>query len=118
MNIYSSLDELKNKKYAVSVGMYDGIHLGHQKMIDVLNKKAKEKGIESLVVTFEIHPKVVLNSTPPKLLMTNEEKVEYFKKLGVDNVLFLNFTKRVSKMGAAEFVEKVLVNRLNASVVV
>jgi len=118
MNVYLGLDELKNKKYTVSVGMYDGVHLGHQKMIKVLTEKAKKKGLESLIVTFEIHPKVVLNSDPPKLLMTNKDKIECFEKLGVDNVLFLNFTKRISNMEADEFVKKVLVDKLNAAEIV
>jgi len=118
MRVFNSLNEIADKNYVVSVGMYDGVHKGHQKLIEELKKKSKERDVENLIVTFEIHPKTVLNSNPPKLLMTKEDKKEYLEKLGVDSVLFLNFNKKISQMNAEEFVKKILVNKLNTSVII
>ena len=118
MKIFESINEVADKDYVISVGMYDGVHRGHQELIKELKNRSKEKNIENLIVTFEIHPKTVLNSNPPKLLMTKEDKKEYLEKLGVDNVLFLNFNKKISQMNAEEFVKKILVNKLNASIII
>ncbi|TYB31985.1 MAG: bifunctional riboflavin kinase/FAD synthetase [Candidatus Mcinerneyibacterium aminivorans] len=118
MKEFNSINEVEDKNYVVSVGMYDGVHLGHQRLIEKLKEKSQQLNLENLIVTFEIHPKTVLNANPPKLLMTKEDKKHYLEKLGVDNVLFLNFNKQISEMGAEKFVKRILVNKLNASAII
>lgn len=118
MRVFEGKDKVEKKNCVVSVGMFDGIHKGHQKMIEIMNKKADELNTESMVFTFEIHPRKILNSAPPKLLMTKENKIKYLKKFNVDNVVFLKFNKKISKMTAEEFVEEIFVKKLDAAAVI
>ena len=99
----------------VTVGTFDGIHLGHQALFRAIKKRALERSISSVLLTFEQHPLQVLRpeATPP-LLTTIEEKKEIFAQLGIDYAAFVPFTRAFSKYTPEEFVEEVLVRRLRA----
>ncbi len=103
-----------NKKYFITVGTFDGVHLGHQKIITHLVKKAKQKNCGTLLLTFDPHPrKVVQPSNAPMLLQTIEEKSEILSKLGLEIIFVQPFTKAFSKLNAEEYVKDILVNQLN-----
>ena len=103
-----------NKKYFITVGTFDGVHLGHQKIITHLVKKAKQKNCGTLLLTFDPHPrKVVQPSNAPMLLQTIEERSEILSKLGLEIIFVQPFTKAFSKINAEEYVKDILVNQLN-----
>lgn len=104
-------------KPILTLGTYDGVHLGHQKIIRSLVEKAKNENKESVLFTFEPHPRKVLypESYSVKLIDTVDEKLEKLEKLGLDTVILFPFTKEFSRLSAMEFVRDVLVNQIGIS---
>ncbi|WP_328562976.1 bifunctional riboflavin kinase/FAD synthetase [Streptomyces coelicoflavus] len=103
----------------VTIGSYDGVHRGHQLIIRHAVDRARELGVPAVVVTFDPHPsEVVRPGSHPPLLAPHHRRAELMADLGVDAVLILPFTKEFSKLSAADFVVKVLVDRLRAKAVV
>ncbi len=99
----------------VTIGTFDGIHLGHQDIIHKLQEISNKKKLKSIVLSFVPHPKIVLqNSTDIKLINTLDEKVEILKKYNIDYFIIKEFTKKFSRLTALEFVRDILVNTLNA----
>ena len=100
--------------YAASIGFFDGVHRGHQFLIERLKLIADEKGQDSMVITFAQHPRQVLQSDwMPRLLSTPEEKVARLRQTGIDRLEVLHFDADMSKLTAREFMEQVLLKRLN-----
>jgi riboflavin kinase / FMN adenylyltransferase len=96
----------------VTVGTFDGVHLGHRHVIDRVVERASRVGLPSLLVTFEPHPLEVVNpSAAPPLLTTHEEKLEILATCGLDYVALLPFTHALASHGAEEFVERILRRR-------
>ncbi|MFG2958795.1 bifunctional riboflavin kinase/FAD synthetase [Streptomyces sp. NPDC048291] len=103
----------------VTIGSYDGVHRGHQLIIRHAVDRARELGIPAVVVTFDPHPsEVVRPGSHPPLLAPHHTRAELMADLGVDAVLILPFTTEFSKLSAADFVVKVLVDKLHAKAVV
>ncbi|WP_030381307.1 MULTISPECIES: bifunctional riboflavin kinase/FAD synthetase [unclassified Streptomyces] len=103
----------------VTIGSYDGVHRGHQLIIRHAVERARELGVPSVVVTFDPHPsEVVRPGSHPPLLAPHHRRAELMAELGVDAVLVLPFTKEFSKLSPADFVVKVLVDKLHAKAVV
>ncbi|AYG80073.1 Riboflavin biosynthesis protein RibF [Streptomyces hundungensis] len=103
----------------VTIGSYDGVHRGHQLIIGRAVERARELGVPSVVVTFDPHPsEVVRPGSHPPLLAPHHRRAELMAELGVDAVLILPFTSEFSQLSAAEFVVKVLVDKLHAKLVV
>ncbi|MFD8819303.1 bifunctional riboflavin kinase/FAD synthetase [Streptomyces sp. NPDC059627] len=103
----------------VTIGSYDGVHRGHQLIIRHAVDRARELGIPAVVVTFDPHPsEVVRPGSHPPLLAPHHTRAELMAELGVDAVLILPFTTEFSKLSAADFVVKVLVDKLHAKAVV
>ncbi|MFJ8313661.1 MULTISPECIES: bifunctional riboflavin kinase/FAD synthetase [unclassified Streptomyces] len=103
----------------VTIGSYDGVHRGHQLIIGRAVERARELGVPSVVVTFDPHPsEVVRPGSHPPLLAPHHRRAELMGELGVDAVLILPFTSEFSKLSAADFVVKVLVDKLHAKLVV
>ncbi|AWI50916.1 bifunctional riboflavin kinase/FAD synthetase [Actinobacillus porcitonsillarum] len=105
---------------ALSIGNFDGVHLGHQNILARLNEKAKTLNFPSVVMVFEPQPREFFakksgNSTakPPARLMRLRDKLKYLEKAGVDFVLCVRFSAQFAKLTANEFIEKLLVERLN-----
>jgi len=99
----------------VTIGTFDGIHLGHQDIIHKLQEISNKKKLKSIVLSFSPHPKIVLqNNTDIKLINTLDEKVEILKKYNIDYFIIKEFTKEFSRLTALEFVRDILVNTLNA----
>jgi riboflavin kinase/FMN adenylyltransferase len=103
----------------VTVGTYDGVHLGHRRLIAETMLAAQETGVKSVVVTFGTHPLAVLRpEIPLRLLCTQEEKVAMLESTGVDEVVVLNFDHDRAKESAEDFVTEELVGALGATQVV
>lgn len=102
------------KNPVVTIGTFDGVHLGHQKIIQQLNEEAKKQVGESVLFTFFPHPRLVLypDSTGLKLLQTREEKIAKLERMGLQNIIMYPFTKEFSRLTAIEFVRDILVNQM------
>jgi riboflavin kinase/FMN adenylyltransferase len=86
------------KSSVVTIGTFDGVHIGHKVIIEKLKEQAKKLNCESVVITFFPHPRVVVNNDSKILLLTTlEEKKELIEKLGVDKLYIINFTKDFAK---------------------
>ncbi|HEX6418730.1 MAG TPA: bifunctional riboflavin kinase/FAD synthetase [Acidimicrobiales bacterium] len=104
---------------AVTIGAYDGVHLGHQAVIGEVRRRAAERGLESAVVTFDRHPaSVVRPESAPRLLTDLDQKLELLAATGVDHCLVVTFDEARSREPADDFVREVLVGCLAARLVV
>lgn len=95
----------------ITVGGFDGVHLGHQKIIKATRDWARQMGGEAIVITFESHPKGILSGRPLSFITSLEHKLMLFQRLGVDLTLILDFNK-VANLRAEDFVSGLIVNRL------
>src|SRR5690606_16507873 len=103
----------------VTIGAYDGVHLGHQAVIAEVRKRGEAAGLSSVVVTFDRHPaSVVRPESAPRLLTDLEQKLELLAETGVDHCLVITFDEARSREPAEDFVREGLVDCLNARVVV
>jgi riboflavin kinase / FMN adenylyltransferase len=103
----------------VTIGMFDGVHRGHQRTIDRAVEKARTVGLPSVVLTFDPHPsEVVRPGSHPPMLTSSRYKAELLEALGVDAMCVLPFTVDFSRMSPDEFVHAVLVEHLHAAAVV
>ena len=122
MNIYKLEDikELTASGSVVTVGMFDGVHVGHRHILSLLGRVAEEKGLRPVVVTFDRHPRQVLTEGVAThfRITTNEERGRLLSQCGVDTVVELPFTPQLAGMSACEFFEQVLVGQLNARALV
>ncbi|KNE78730.1 MULTISPECIES: bifunctional riboflavin kinase/FAD synthetase [Streptomyces] len=121
MQRWRGLEEIPEDwgRSVVTIGSYDGVHRGHQLIIGRAVERARELGVPAVVVTFDPHPsEVVRPGSHPPLLAPHHRRAELMAGLGVDAVLVLSFTKEFSRLSPADFVVKVLVDRLHAKAVV
>ena len=116
MEIISNLEYLKaNKNCIITTGTFDGVHLGHQSIINKLHDTAAKTRACSTVVTFEPHPQFVLiknRETELKLLTTLKEKIAIFEKLKIDRLVILPFTNELSNLTSEEFIENILIKKI------
>jgi riboflavin kinase/FMN adenylyltransferase len=115
MKIYHNLDDFSPLPLAVvTSGTFDGVHLGHQKILDRLKEVAQKHGGETVVITFWPHPRLVLNpiDTKLKLLNTFEERIELIKEQGIQHLLRIPFTKEFSNISSTDFIQKILVEKI------
>ena len=104
---------------AITIGTFDGVHIGHRKILERLINDAKKVGLKSTVLTFFPHPRMVLQKdTDIKLLNTLEEKIDILKDLGLDYLIIHPFTRDFSRLSATEFVRDILVNSLNTKKII
>lgn len=115
MKVFSSISEFTStKKTIVTIGTFDGVHIGHQKIIEKLIQGTKSSDCESLILTFFPHPRMVLNETSSiKLLNTINEKTSLLEKMGLENLVIHPFDKEFSNLSAEEFVKTILVDAFN-----
>lgn len=115
MRIFNSFDDIDHIPNPVlTIGTFDGVHMGHQKIIQQLNDEAAKIGGESVLFTFYPHPRMVLypDSHGVRLIQTQVEKLDKLKRLGLKNVIVIPFTIDFSRLSAIEFVRDYLVNKL------
>ena len=116
MRVFKGFDDiLEIPNPVLTIGTFDGVHLGHQKIIDQLNREAEKVGGESVLFTFYPHPRMVLypDSHGLKLIQTQAEKIDKLRRMGLQNVIIHPFSTEFSRLSALEFTRDYLVNRLN-----
>ncbi len=110
MQIAYSLEEVPQSAtpFALTIGSYDGLHLGHQAVLEYLVQTARKQNLNSAVLTFSNHPSTVLRPThPTPLVCMPEHKLKLFEKASIDMVILLPFTKEFSEQSADQFLRKV-----------
>ncbi len=115
MKVINSIDNYSSKKKSIiTIGTFDGIHLGHQKIIRKLVKESLSKNLLANILTFFPHPRMVLNKDSEiKLIDTIREKEKKLKNLGVNTLIIHPFTKEFSRMSSVEFTRDILIKKLN-----
>jgi riboflavin kinase/FMN adenylyltransferase len=115
LKIYQSLNEFKpSRKTIVTLGTFDGVHLGHNVILDKICKTAKQENLESVLLTFFPHPRLIVsNDSEIKMLNTMAEKAILLEQKGIQNFIIHPFDKLFSELSPREFVEQVLINQLN-----
>lgn len=120
MKTYSSIHSFTtDKKTIVTIGTFDGVHVGHKKILEKIAQNTNNSDCESLVLTFFPHPRTVLQTgTEMKQLNTIDEKSNLIEKAGIDNLVIHPFDKEFASLSAEEFVKKVLVDTFNIQKIV
>lgn len=115
MKIFHSIQDFNSQnKTIVTLGTFDGVHIGHKKIIEKLLQSTAGTDSESLILTFFPHPRMVLQeSSEIQLLNTLDEKIKLLKDSGLDNLIIHPFDEAFSRLTAEEFVSKILVEKFN-----
>jgi riboflavin kinase / FMN adenylyltransferase len=99
-----------------TLGTFDGVHIGHRRLLTRLVDVSRTTGVESAILTFDAHPQTIINpEQAPRMLSTLDEKLNVFESLGIDRVFILHFTTDIARMEAREFIEKYLIDCLGIS---
>lgn len=118
MIVLHSAEEFNGRASVVALGMFDGVHIGHQKLIRTAVELAKQMDAQSIVCTFDRHPLLLLRpDSAPEPLLTLEQNIEKFDQLGADAVLIQSFDKKFAAMLPEDYLES-LVDGLRARAVV
>lgn len=115
MNIYHSLDSFQRLECAVvTSGTFDGLHIGHKKILTRLKEISIQSGGESVVITFWPHPRLVVSedSQDLQLLSTIEEKIELFSQMGIEHLAIVPFTRAFSELSSDDFIRQILVDKI------
>lgn len=120
MRLFKDLNNLpKFSNTTLTVGTFDGVHKGHQKLIQRLNQKASAINGESLIITFHPHPRTVVKTEPAiKLINTIEEKVALLEKFGIQNLVVVPFNRNFSNQSPKEYIENFLIKNFNPKVII
>ncbi len=121
LKVFHSIDEFHRIKGAVvTTGTFDGVHIGHRKIIARLNEIAKRINGESVLLTFDPHPRMVLfpDDHGLELITSKEEKIDLLREAGIQNLIIHPFTKEFSRTESMDFVRKILVDKLGTEVLV
>lgn len=115
LNIFHSINDFTStKKTILTLGTFDGVHIGHKKILNKLTQNTENEKYESLVLTFFPHPRMVLQEhSDIKLLNTITEKIDLLKKIGIENLVIHPFDETFSRLTAEEFVSTILVDRFH-----
>jgi len=117
VQIHYDLEKFDAVNPVVTIGTFDGVHLGHQEVISELKRISALSGGDSVVFTFDPHPRIVVSPQKDslRLLSTKEEKISLMEKIGVDHLVIYPFTRAFSKLSYNEFVATILVEKMKIS---
>ncbi|HEY9194972.1 MAG TPA: bifunctional riboflavin kinase/FAD synthetase [Mucilaginibacter sp.] len=121
MRIYHNIDEFKALNNAVvTIGTFDGVHIGHRKIIAGIKELARETGGETVILTFFPHPRMILHPEDEsiKLITTIDEKARLMEQLGVDHLIITPFSRDFSNQTAEDYIRDVLVNKIGTKKIV
>ncbi len=97
----------------LTIGSFDGVHMGHHRILSMLLNIARKKGGDPVVLTFSNHPrKVLFPHTPPKILTTTKEKIKAIGDFGIENILMLEFTEEMAEMHAIDFINELILKKI------
>ena len=119
MTSFNNIDEFNSTDYTIlTIGTFDGVHLGHQKVLERLTKEAKNNNLKSTVLTFFPHPRTVLNPNKPlKLINSVNERTDLLSKSKIDNLIIHPFDKSFSELDPEKYVLEILVTKLKAKII-
>ncbi|MET4083593.1 riboflavin kinase/FMN adenylyltransferase [Pedobacter sp. UYP30] len=121
MKIYHNLSEFKALKNAVvTIGTFDGVHIGHQKIIKQVVDSANKQGAESVILTFFPHPRMIIDPENQnlKMISTLSEKAEMMEKLGVDHLIITPFTRDFSNQTPADYIKNILIKNIGTKQII
>jgi riboflavin kinase/FMN adenylyltransferase len=115
MEVYKGTDQLPIFRNAVvTIGTFDGVHSGHQQIIGQLKEEAAKINGETVIITFDPHPRRIVNAaTPVKLINTPEEKIELLSKKGIGHLVVVPFTEAFSQLTAGQYISEFLVAKFH-----
>jgi len=117
VQIHYDLNNFKAINPVVTIGTFDGVHLGHREVISELKRISALSGGDSVVFTFEPHPRIIIapHEDSLRLLSTKDEKINLMEKIGIDHLVIYPFTKEFSKLSYNEFITNILVEKMKIS---
>ncbi len=120
MRIFDSISDVnKDTNTTLTLGTFDGVHIGHRKIIEELNEKTQAHNGRNFLITFSPHPRsVITNNFDNILLSTLDEKIVLFEKLGIQNLLVINFTKEFSQLKPESFINEYLIEKIGLKEIV
>jgi riboflavin kinase/FMN adenylyltransferase len=113
MKVISDPEETILNPTSATIGNFDGVHLGHKKILRAVRETAENKGLSSCVVTFNPHPQKVLRNIDIPLLLPVRERLRLIEKEGIDFAACYTFTEEISRISAKDFISRILVDKLN-----
>jgi riboflavin kinase/FMN adenylyltransferase len=120
MQVHRQIEGLNAFSNAVvTIGTFDGVHTGHQRILEQLKTESRKINGESVLITFDPHPRKVLDPTrPPKLINTLDEKIELLQKQGIDHLVIVPFTLQFAALTAEEYIQDFLVDKFHPHTVI
>lgn len=121
MKIYNCIKDFKPVNNAVvTIGTFDGVHLGHREVFKQMKAEADKIGGQTVVITFYPHPRIVLglDSTNLKFIKTQEKKIHHIKKAGIDHLIIVEFTRQFANMSSELFIKDLIVEKINPKVLI
>lgn len=120
MNIIHSLENFSqfDRQTAVAIGNFDGVHLGHRKILNFLDEEARENNMPSLILTFWPHPGKITNKGQIRLIQTLAQRLERISQFRVHTVLILPFTIALADLSAQDFISSIVVDTLKAQIII
>ena len=119
LHYLNTKETFKSRNLCLCIGNFDGIHLGHQHVIKKIIKHSQSDNLKSAIMTFVPHPKIYFKKTDGNFnIITNSDKKNFLKFLGVENYIEYNFNKTLSNLDAVDFIEKILVKQLSVKKIV
>lgn len=112
-------NKYKNRNTCLAIGTFDGLHKGHQLIINEAIKEAKENNYPAAVLSFDPHPlEIIPGKTPPSSIVSRKQKISILDKLGLDYYFEQEFTQEFAALGAEEFIKKILIDKIKVKTVV
>jgi riboflavin kinase/FMN adenylyltransferase len=108
----------KIRNPVATLGVFDGVHRGHRKIIESVIQYASKKRGESVVITFDRHPKNVIENRPPSFITSLDHRLKLFESLGVNHTVVLRFDQKLAQMTAEEFIQEIMISWLGAKCIV
>ncbi len=117
---YNISDEFSMPANIMTIGTFDGVHLGHRKILEEMKQLAQERALQTVVVTFDPHPRKILypQGDPLYVLTSMDEKIALFEAIGIDHLFVVEFSFEFSSMQADEYVEKFIIKNFSPETLV
>jgi riboflavin kinase/FMN adenylyltransferase len=103
---------------AIALGNFDGIHIGHQQLINTMISKAKDLGIKSSLLLFKNHTKATIDNNKPNMITSNEQKFKICEELGIDIIYLLDFDDSLMKLSGEDFIKNIIIDKMNCKLLV